>query len=349
MYNEIFVFALGTSFVLLFSWAFKTLPRENWQILATIPWTKDTRGNWQGLNITYYGFFIALATSVAVAILLILTSSIGVPISTTFLLAVFILLIGLITSKVIASLVENKPYTFTIAGACFSGVFIVPPTVWALDHLNPAGSFSVPPIPMMAALAIAYTFGEGLGRLACISFGCCYGKPLSHCRPNIARFLGKYVFVFTGKMKKIAYESGLDGQRVVPVQAMTALLHVAAGLVTICLFLKGHFTSALMIAMVSTQCWRVLSETLRADFRGHQKFTAYQMMALVSIPYVFLSASLLSGLASPTPDIKVGVGALWDPAAILFIEIAGLATFLWTGRSMVTASTISFRVMKDRI
>ena len=34
---------------------------------------------------------------------------------------------------------------------------------------------------VLAALAIGYILGEGLGRLACLSFGCCYGKPLDQC------------------------------------------------------------------------------------------------------------------------------------------------------------------------
>ena len=349
MYDEIFVSALGISFVLIFSWAFRTLPQEQWQILAVAPLAKDRDQNWQGLNITYYGLFIALATVASVAILLVLTSAIGLQVTTIFLLAILIMVIGLTASKVIASLVENKRHTFTIAGACFSGVFIVPPAIWLLDHLNMAAPYKLPAIPLMAAIAIAYSIGEGLGRLACISFGCCYGKPLSDCPPSIVRFLGKYVFVFYGKMKKIAYESGLDGERVVPVQGITALLYVTIGLFAIWLFLKGLFGSALILTMISTQCWRVLSETLRADYRGHRKFTAYQIMALVSMPYVVLTTGLFNGLPSPAPDIKTGVEALWDPAVILFLQIAGLVTFLLTGRSMVTASTISFRILKDKI
>jgi hypothetical protein len=37
----------------------------------------------------------------------------------------------------------------------------------------------MPIVPALAAVMIAYTFGEALGRLACISFGCCYGVSIS--------------------------------------------------------------------------------------------------------------------------------------------------------------------------
>ena len=211
MYDEIFVLSLGLAFILLLGWAFKALPQENWQILATVPLTKKGPENWKGLNLTYYGLFIAMGTVIGVFILLVLTSAVHVPVMVTFLIVTFALVIGLAASKAVASFVENKPHTFTIAGACFAGVFTLPPMVFISNHFIVAEPNYLPTIPFLASMAIAYAIGEGLGRLACISFGCCYGKPWSECHPTIGRFLGKYDFVFTGKLKKIAYERGLDG------------------------------------------------------------------------------------------------------------------------------------------
>jgi prolipoprotein diacylglyceryltransferase len=74
-------------------------------------------------------------------------------------------------------------------------------------------------IPVMAALAavmIVSGMGEGLGRIACISFGCCYGKPLAKVHPTVRRIFDKWNFVFSGKMKKISYASGMEGEEVVP-------------------------------------------------------------------------------------------------------------------------------------
>lgn len=349
MYDYIFVLSLGVAFILLFAWAFKALPQENWQILATVPLAKEGVQNWKGLNLTYYGIFIALATVTGVLILLVLTSAIHVPITLTFLLVGSILVIGLAASKAVALRVENKPYTFTIAGACFAGVFTVPVIVFILDHFIIAEPNHLPVIPILASFAIAYAIGEGIGRLACISFGCCYGKPLSECHPTVRRFFRKHGFVFTGKLKKIAYESGLDGKHVVPVQAVTALLYVTVGLVATLFFLKGHSSISLLLTIFVTQSWRVLSETLRADYRGTGNFTAYQIMALVSIAYVLLVVYLLGGAVAPDANLAAGLISLWDPTVILFLQCVGLVTFLYTGRSMVTAATISFRIVRDRI
>ena len=46
---------------------------------------------------------------------------------------------------------------------------------------------SLPVLPTLAALAVGYAFGEGIGRLACISYGCCYGKPLRTCGPRVKK------------------------------------------------------------------------------------------------------------------------------------------------------------------
>ena len=349
MYDEIFVLSLGVAFILLFAWAFKTLPQEDWQILATVPLAKDSAQNWKGLNLTYYGIFIALATMIGVFILLVLTSAIYVPIMLTFLVVGFILVIGLAASKAVALLVENKPYTFTIAGACFAGVFAVPPIILILDRFIIAEPNHLPVIPILASFSIAYAIGEGLGRLACISFGCCYGKPLSECHPIVRGFFGKCGFVFTGKLKKIAYERGLDGENVVPVQAVTAILYVTIGLIATLFFLKGHSSLALLLTIIVTQSWRVFSETLRADYRGPGNFTAYQVMSLASIAYVFLVVYLMGTVAVPAANVATGLASLWDPTVILFLQCVGLVTFVYTGRSMVTAATISFHIVRDRI
>jgi hypothetical protein len=51
---------------------------------------------------------------------------------------------------------------------------------------------------------IAYAFGEGLGRLACISFGCCYGVALPEAHPLLRHMFDRWHFVFSGSMKKIS-------------------------------------------------------------------------------------------------------------------------------------------------
>jgi hypothetical protein len=62
---------------------------------------------------------------------------------------------------------------------------------WIIKLLNAtqAEAFGgdIPLEPALAAMPVAYAYGEGLGRLACISFGCCYGKSLDQLSPRMRR------------------------------------------------------------------------------------------------------------------------------------------------------------------
>ena len=59
--------------------------------------------------------------------------------------------------------------TFTVGGASFVGIILAPLIVWMF---NVTLDKSIPIVPFLAAVSIAYALGEGVGRLACISFGC---------------------------------------------------------------------------------------------------------------------------------------------------------------------------------
>jgi hypothetical protein len=349
MYDEFFVFGLAIFFVMMLGWAFRTLPEEKWQIIASVPITKEGQDNWRGLNLTYYGLFIAIATVASAAVILILMAAIHIPARVSLVMAGLFVAICFPAAKVIARVVEKKPHTLTIGGASFVGVVVAPAIVWAVDFIFGPAGYRVPVLPALASVSIAYGLGEGLGRLACISFGCCYGKPLSQCGPWVRWIFGRHSFVFSGKTKKIAYEGALDGTEVVPIQAVTAVLHVIVSLAGIFLFLKSHYSVAIILVIFVTQAWRALSETLRADYRGVGRISAYQIMSLLAIPYAFLFVATLPPESLPTANLKSGVAALWDPTVILFLQALGWAGFLYAGRSMVTSSTISFHVLKDRI
>ena len=57
--SEAFVLSLGVLLGSLTTWAFKRLPDERWQFLASVPIVKDSSGSWHGLNFTYYGLLTA--------------------------------------------------------------------------------------------------------------------------------------------------------------------------------------------------------------------------------------------------------------------------------------------------
>jgi prolipoprotein diacylglyceryltransferase len=350
MESGLFVFTLAVGFALLLAWSFKALPRERWQIMASVPVSKDDSGHWRGLNLTFYGFFSASAYAVAIAILFILMGSLAVPAAKTLAVVAVTLLLCMPASKLIARTVEKKAYTFTVGGASFVGAILVPFIIFLVNGfpgspMDPA----IPVVPALAAISIAYALGEGMGRLACISFGCCYGKPLSLCHPLVERAFSELCFTFSGKTKKIAYASGMDGQKVVPIQALTSTLYVGTALVSILLFMHSMFVAAYVIAVLVTQGWRAFSETLRADFRGDGRISAYQVMALVAAVYALLLALLLPHGSIGPPDLPRGLHAIWSPEFILLLQGLWLMIFSYTGRSKVTGSTLALHVFEDRI
>lgn len=350
MTNGTFILGLAISCSLMVVWACKTLPAESWQIFAAIPIAKDAEGHWRGINFTYYGLLTANAAIVSVALLFIFMTALRIPLPGVLALIVTELALCLPSAKLIARIVEKKECTFTVAGAFFVGLVTMP---WAIALVNWAAGdwfgFPVPITPTMAAICIAYAFGEGLGRLACISFGCCYGKPLSHLPLVVQRIFDRWHFVFSGKTKKIAYASGLEGERVLPVQAITAVLYLLTGLTTAILFLRADYTTALIITVSITQGWRVVSEMFRADYRGTGRISTYQTMGLLSIPYAIWLPTLFPSFSPSPPNITLGFQSLWNPWVVLFLQGLWCTLFVFFGKSMVTGSAISFHLHEDRI
>lgn len=350
MANSIFVIALAISFALVLIWGFIALPGERWQIMAAVPQIKTPDGRWTGINLTYYGFFNAMAYSGAVAMVFLLLGSIQVPKSAVFTIVTALLALCMPASRLVAKWVERKSYTFTVAGASFIGIVAAP---WMIFFLNSAMEKfllpSLPVLPALAAFSIAYALGEGLGRLACVSFGCCYGKALSDCQPVLRKIFSGYTFTFWGKTKKVAYAGGLEGQKVFPIQAVTSCLYVAVGLAGIVLFLTSHFLAAFLLPLLGTQAWRSISELLRFDYRGSGKVTRYQFMSIFSMLYALCLPLLIKTPAIPPPEILTGLRVLWHPGMILFLQTLWVAVLFYTGRSMVTGSILTFHVHEDRI
>jgi len=353
MLDLAFVLTLGGIFSVLFIWAFRHLPGERWQFIAAVPLKKNGDGSWHGVNLTYYGFFNANAYLMAVLTLFVLLGAVGVPPSATLAFTFVLLAACMPASRLVARLVENKRFTFSIAGAAFIGLIISPWLAWLVDRMLgvPLG-FHLPVTAAMAAVSVAYAIGEGLGRLACISFGCCYGKPLSALSPLIRRMLMGRAFTFQGKTKKIAYADRLEGEKVVPIQALTAVLYTGIGLLGVYCYLKGYFRSAFLIPLFITQGWRFLSEFLRADYRGGGGVTAYQKMCLAAMTYagvVSAATGALTLTATGAPNLSAGIASLWHPALILFFQGLWVLSFLYTGKSQVTMAHLTFKVRRDRI
>ncbi|MCX5848472.1 MAG: prolipoprotein diacylglyceryl transferase [Deltaproteobacteria bacterium] len=350
MLNELFIVIIFLALMLIFRWAFNTLPDERWQIIGCLPYRQLTDSRWQGWNLTWYGFFNAVAIVFAVCMFLIMTGSLSIPLIAGLSLLTLLLAICFPAARMIAFLIEKKSNTSTVGGASFIGIIAAP---WIILLTNvTAGKwlgFNITPRNALAAMSIAYTLGEGIGRLACISFGCCYGKPLADCSPLINKIFQKHNFIFSGKTKKISYAHKLDGQRVIPIQAITAVIYSLTGLAGCYLFLKGFMTVAFVLTLIVTQLWRVFSEFLRADYRGEGKISAYQMMALIACLYGLLIAYISYQPRLHAPDLLLGLSALWNPVVLIFLMALWIVTFFYMGKSRVTASLINIYVQEKKI
>ncbi|MDT8441926.1 MAG: prolipoprotein diacylglyceryl transferase [Desulfuromonadales bacterium] len=348
MLEVLFVLGLGLGSLLYLAWGVRSLPVERWQFLAALPTARDPRDeHWCGINLTWYGFLSANAYLLAIMLFLVLTAAAGVPLEATLLFCGGLLALCVPASRLVARLIEKKAHTFTVGGAVFIGLLAAP---WLMGLLRSWLGHEFAGLPVLAALAIAYALGEGLGRLACLSFGCCYGRPLDDCPPLLQRLFARRAVRFFGTTKKIAYAGGLEGVPVLPVQALTALLYTATSLCSTALFLGGQFLAAFCLCLIVTQLWRVGSEWLRADFRGHGRaLTAYQWMGLTALPYSLLALLLLPAGLPVEPRLAVGLQALWQPGLLLTLQALWLLLFLFTGRSEVTGARLSFHVHAERI
>jgi prolipoprotein diacylglyceryltransferase len=350
MHKGLFILLLGLLLFLLFRWAFRHLPNEKWQILAVIPRHKTDARYWQGLNLTYYGFFIASAYTFALAILLVLLHTTGMDLIGVGFIMLAMLAVCLPAARIIARIIEKQPGTLTVAGASFVGLLLLPGLVYLTNQtLGRWMDFHISLQIMLAAVSTAYAFGEGIGRLACISFGCCYGKPLESCSVQIQSLFRKFHLVFTGPTKKAAYTGNLEGKPVVPIQALTAIVCCLAGLAGSYLFLSGFFMTAALLTFTVTQGWRLLSEIWRADYRGGQRFSAYQRMAVASLLYMIPVLLLTFSPDLQPADIAEGLKVLWQPETIIGLQLVWTAVFLYTGRSEVTTAGLEFFVEKKYI
>ena len=337
-------------FSLYLRWGFKSLPQEHMQIVAIFPMGKNRDGTWQGLNFTFYGLLVANAVVVATILFFTLMGSLGVPLTGSLAIVSTLFAVTLPMAKMLAGWIEKKGNTFTTGGASFTGMVIAPLAIFATSYAigQPLG-FTVDLIPALAALSISYLFGEGLGRLGCISFGCCYGRPLHESHPLLRKLFANRNFIFSGATKKIAYAAGWEGMAVVPIQAITAVFYLLAGLLSLYLFTRSFFLAAFLISQIAAQGWRYVSEFFRSDFRGGTKISAYQLMGIAAIIYSVIVAVFSPAFKPYQISILNGLLVLWGPASLIFLFILWFVIVLYMGKSRVTGSVLAFFVHREKI
>lgn len=349
MIDVLFVGVLSAALFGLLAWGVKTLPAERWQMMAAVPLAKNGNGEWRGLNLTYYGFFSATASVFGVALTIVLLSSVGTPLLTVGVVIATMLVICVPASEVTARVIEGKRNTFTIAGAAFLGAILLPPGLLGAQRALAAWfGIRICVMPILAATAIVYPLSEAIGRMACLSFGCCYGKPVREASSRLAWLFARFPLVFHGDTKKAAYASGLAEEPLIPVQTITAIVFTAAGLVGLGLFLAGQWRLAAIIPALATWGWRALSERLRADYRGESRISAYQVMAIIAMVYLAILLTMLPSYG-PRPNLVAGLTQVTSAGVIVTLQLLWVALFLYYGRSRVTDSVVSFHVVAERV
>lgn len=347
MTETVFTAVLAAVLITIYSFAFRALPGERWQVFASIPLNKTGENTWSGVNITFYGLLTGTGYTLALSVFLMMMTSAGVSSGSLLIISACMLVLFIPSAKIMAFIVERKRHTITIGGAVFVLVIAAPWIVHGLNFFLKTARISEG--VFLASLITSYAIGEGFGRLACISFGCCYGKPVSELSPFFRSMFSSLNFTYTGKTKKISYHDHMDGVKTVPVQGITAVLYTASGLAGLYLFLKGHCYFSFFLSLVITQLWRFLSEFLRSDFRGGGPVSAYQVMSLVTLPYYAVYIILTGTGYTPVPALSAGLSFLWDPGVIMLLIIMWVGGVLYTGVSSVTSSTISIHVNEDKI
>jgi putative Ca2+/H+ antiporter (TMEM165/GDT1 family) len=346
--NAIFIASLSGLLVIILSWGFRKLHREGWQFLAVLPRGRRDEGTWEGLNITWYGLFNALGAMMGAAVLIVLMGSVGAPTRTVFLLIGLLLPLGVLAGKWVARLVEGRTTTSTSAGAFFVITLLAP---WAVLTAN--RMFAAPPsldvTTFLAGAFTAFALGESLGRLACLSFGCCYGRPVRDCPPLVRKLLGRWPVRYEGLTRKASYEAGFQNESLVPIQPITSIVSGSIGLAGTALFLSGRFRIAAVGVLVALQVWRWISEFLRADDRGGGTLSKYQIMAALNVVYLAILLPIFPSAPVRIPEVVDGLRLLWHPGMLLFILGLGAFVLRFTGFSQVTASQVTFHLVHDRV
>jgi hypothetical protein len=335
----LFLTAWGMILAAAFSIFFRILPNEKWQFIASIPVAKNKNGIFESINLTWYGFFTSSSIVYSVLIFTVLALSGGAEIQQITVFVVAILAVAVPSAKIIAAMVEKRSGTITIGGAAFAAIIVAPFITMLLPYFGDGRPVSG---LMLSSISTAYAAGEGFGRLACLSFGCCYGKRMDSCNRIAQMLFSKFNFRFYGGLKKASYEDCLEGVRLLPVQGITAVLLSVTAIASASLIFSGHYKAAFLFSVCVTFGWRLLSEFLRADFRGASKISAYQIMSLTAIIYSIAVSSVVWFGGSGSTYMSMVVPVMTDIRFILTMQMLWLLGFIYTGISSVTKSRIEF-------
>jgi hypothetical protein len=314
------------------------LAGESWQVALCIPVGRKHEGRWQALVLTWYGILSACAYTVATMVFFFLLTAAGASLASVMAVTALVLGVCMPASRIVAGIVEGMRTTLTVGGAVFVALFVAPGAAWIAQGLWGGALWPV----TLAAMGVAYALGEGVGRLACCSFGCCYGRPVESLPQPWRRLVAPWAVSFGGATKKAAYASSLEGVPLVPVQGMSAVVLTLAAWGGVEALAVGRPDVALVVAAALPQVWRVVSEMWRADFRGFGRVSPYQRMAVAGAVWTMV----LAWMAGPGAPINLSQG--WQvfgaPWAWALWAAVWVASLLFTGVSRVLGGWVDIWV-----
>ena len=73
------------------------------------------------------------------------------------------------------------------------------------------------------------------------------------------------------------------------------------------------------------------------------------MMALIACLYGLFITYIFNETPKSTADLTLGLAALWNPSVLIFLLALWIVTFLYMGKSRVTAALVEIHVLGEKI
>jgi prolipoprotein diacylglyceryltransferase len=186
-----------------------------------------------------------------------------------------------------------------------------------------------PPLLLVDALACGLFVGHAIGRLGCLSYGCCYGRPTG----------SPLAITYRNPHTKAARVGGLHGVPLHPVQLYEALLDVGLVIaVNGAVILGAPVGVPTVVGMFGYSLGRFVLEFMKDNdgrmLLGPLSVNHLLCLGVVVLGFPVLGVSLSGGASAPPIDFAVALAAAPSvlPAVLLGAGVVCLGFGLHRGR-----------------